>query len=100
MRHLPHVFLGFQSVFIAQQRVACGSERSGEGMATYLAGKATQWGWWSKDTENNALQTWDSAQQYTATAVKWGFIPAVVLVAAVREEVPLHAFVWPLPDMP
>ncbi len=69
-------------------------------MATYLAGKVTQWGWWSKDAENKALQAWDTAQQHTATAVKWGFIPAVILLAAAREEVPLHAFVWPLPDMP
>ncbi len=67
-------------------------------MTTYVAQKITAWGWWTKETEMSALAKYDAFQNTAAQVIKWTFIPGVICLAAYREEVPLHAFVSPLPE--
>jgi hypothetical protein len=67
-------------------------------MATFLAGKITQLGWWSKDTENTVLHNLDATQSIAAVVIKYSFIPGIILVSAYKEGVPLHAYLNPIPS--
>ena len=62
----------------------------------YLSHKLAGWGVISADREMQFLSAWDQTQALTEVAVRWGFVPGVILLAAVQTEVPLWAILSPV----
>jgi hypothetical protein len=63
---------------------------------SYVAGKITAMGWWSKDRENQVLAHWDTTQQVTEKIVRYAFIPSALVLAAYQTEIPLWGILSPL----
>ena len=66
------------------------------GQMSYVTRQLVAWGVLTRERQLGVLAAWDGLQAATEAAVKWGFVPGVVALAAYQTEVPLWAILSPV----